>query len=199
MANTLLTQDTQTNVITGAQTNTAVNLDHASGYSVVVTTTNALPAAKTFAASAVNTTAETATITAHPYVTGVLGQLTTTGGLPAGLATSTNYYIIAVDADTVKFATSLANALAGTAIDLTTQGTGNHTFTTTAASGCTCKLQLSNDNVNFVDLASATSISIGTPIMIRDSAPRIEYRYVRAVFALAAGQVSTTVLTVVKE
>lgn len=199
MPNRLLTQDTQTNVITGAQTNTAVNLDNSSGYSAMVLTTNTSPVAKLFASTAVSTAADTATITAHPYVTGVVGQLTTTGGLPAGLSTSTNYFIIVVDANTVKFAASLANALAGTAIDLTTQGSGNDTFTPTVASGCTCKLQLSNDNVNWVDLASATAITIGTPVMIRDSAPRIEYRYVKAVFALAAGQVSTTVQTIVKE
>jgi hypothetical protein len=50
------------------------------------------------------------------------------GGLPAGLAAATNYWVIRVDADHVSFATSLANALAGTAIDLTTNGTGTQTL-----------------------------------------------------------------------
>jgi hypothetical protein len=43
-------------------------------------------------------------------------QLTTTGVLPAGLAVLTNYYIIAIDANTIQLATSLANALASTIV-----------------------------------------------------------------------------------
>lgn len=50
------------------------------------------------------------------------------GALPAPLAAATTYYTIAVDATRVKLATSLANAKAGTAIDLTAAGTGTHTL-----------------------------------------------------------------------
>lgn len=49
------------------------------------------------------------------------------GGLPAGLAVSTNYWVIKVTDTTFKLATSYANAVAGTNIDLTTAGTGTHT------------------------------------------------------------------------
>lgn len=69
------------------------------------------------------------TTTAHQYVTGVKGQFTTTGTLPTGLALNTDYYAIRVSATTLKFATSLANAEAGTAIAFTDDGTGTHTFT----------------------------------------------------------------------
>lgn len=50
------------------------------------------------------------------------------GGLPAGSAVDTNYWIIASTADTYKIASSKANALAGTSVDFTTAGTGTHTL-----------------------------------------------------------------------
>jgi len=70
------------------------------------------------------------TETAHGYETGEGPiRLTNSGGaLPAGLAVDTNYRIIRVDADTLKFATSRANALAGTDVDITAAaGGGTHT------------------------------------------------------------------------
>ncbi|MDZ4296110.1 MAG: hypothetical protein U1A16_01940 [Patescibacteria group bacterium] len=49
--------------------------------------------------------------------------------LPAGLAANTIYWLIYQSTTTFKFASSLANALAGTAIDITDTGTGTHTIT----------------------------------------------------------------------
>lgn len=60
-------------------------------------------------------------------VTGTEVTLSTTGTLPAGLSTNTLYYIIYQSATTFKLATSLANALAGTAVDITDTGSGVHT------------------------------------------------------------------------
>ncbi len=48
------------------------------------------------------------------------------GGLPAPLAKDTDYWAINVDANTFYLATSQANALLGTRIDITTTGTGTH-------------------------------------------------------------------------
>jgi microcystin-dependent protein len=56
-------------------------------------------------------------------------RLTTTGGLPAPLAVGTTYYAIYVSSTTFKLASSEANAIAGTAIDLTTTGSGTQTLT----------------------------------------------------------------------
>jgi hypothetical protein len=50
------------------------------------------------------------------------------GALPAPLAANTTYYFINVDGTHGKLATSLANAKAGTAIDLTDAGSGTHTL-----------------------------------------------------------------------
>lgn len=54
--------------------------------------------------------------------------LTTTGTLPAGLSLSTTYYAIRLSSTTMKIATTLANAVSATAINITDAGTGTHTF-----------------------------------------------------------------------
>ena len=63
--------------------------------------------------------------------TGTAIVLTTSGSAPAPLIAGNAYYVIRVSPTSVKFATSLANAVAGTAIDLTTQGSGTHSLTVT--------------------------------------------------------------------
>lgn len=76
----------------------------------------------------------TITNTALPTGCGPV-QLTTGGTLPAGLSLATNYWIINADtapaSTLVKFATSYANAIAGTAVDMTDGGTGTMTITIT--------------------------------------------------------------------
>ena len=69
------------------------------------------------------------TLTAHGLSTGSCIELTTTGTLPTNLAVNTNYYVIYVDANSFRLATSAANAIAGTAID-TSGGSpsGTHTL-----------------------------------------------------------------------
>ena len=57
-------------------------------------------------------------------------QVSTTTTLPGGLSAATNYYVIKVTDTTCKLATSLANAIAGTAINITDAGTGTHTINT---------------------------------------------------------------------
>lgn len=60
-------------------------------------------------------------------------QFTTTGTLPAGLSLATNYYITSngsLSSTTFNVSTSLANADAGTYVDITDAGTGVHTCTT---------------------------------------------------------------------
>lgn len=69
------------------------------------------------------------TETGHGKVTGQGPYtLTTTGTLPTGLALATNYWIIRVDANEFQLASSYANAIAGTQIDITALNTGTHTL-----------------------------------------------------------------------
>lgn len=81
----------------------------------------------------VDAAANTLTLTAHAYVTGDGPiRFTTTNTLPGGLALATDYWLIVVNANTVKVATSRANAVALTAIDITDVGVGVHTIGDTA-------------------------------------------------------------------
>jgi hypothetical protein len=62
------------------------------------------------------------------WATGTQVRFTTTDTLPAPLAAATTYYLINTgDNATFKVATTLQNALVGTAIDLTSAGAGTHT------------------------------------------------------------------------
>ena len=63
------------------------------------------------------------------YQTGVPFEVSTTGSLPNPLVAGTPYYAIHVDATHIRVATSYANAIAGTAIVLTTNGTPTNTIT----------------------------------------------------------------------
>lgn len=72
------------------------------------------------AATAVNNVAETITIPGHGLATGKVVLYTNGSGTSIGGLTSESvYYIIRVDADTIKLASSSLNAIAGTAINLT--------------------------------------------------------------------------------
>lgn len=66
--------------------------------------------------------------TLHPFITGDCIHFTTTGALPTGLSASTGYYVIAIDGNTFRLATTYANALAGTAINTSGTQSGVHTL-----------------------------------------------------------------------
>ncbi len=77
---------------------------------------------------------DTMTKVGHGLITGDGPlRLTTSGGLPAGLLVATDYWMIRITDDTFKIAASLALALAGTPIDITTDGTGVQTVVDTAS------------------------------------------------------------------
>jgi hypothetical protein len=78
----------------------------------------------TFSYTAVDTTNNWCTVSGHGYVSGTPVQLKTTGTAPGGLAVLTQYYVVNPATDTFKLATTYN----GSAIDITTQGTGNHTI-----------------------------------------------------------------------
>jgi len=94
-------------------------------------TTNTLGQSDTFTADAGTDTCTWSSSANYPsnILTGTRVRLTTTTTLPGGLATATDYYVIRVTDTTFKLATSYANAVAGTAINITDAGTGTHTVT----------------------------------------------------------------------
>lgn len=90
--------------------------------------------------SVVSTANETITFTGHKYKTTDPVVYTAANTAIGGLTSGTTYYVIRVDANTIKLATNTSNASAGTAINLTAVAD---------ASGDT--LQRKPSNLYFVD------------------------------------------------
>ena len=72
------------------------------------------------------------TESSHGYVTGDVGQLTTSSALPTGFSLSTDYHVIKISANVYKLASSQANAVAGIPIVPSAVGTCNQTITPSA-------------------------------------------------------------------
>lgn len=85
---------------------------------------------ESFADTAINTTTDKITVSSNvdKWITGMVIQWTTTGTRPTGISAATDYYVIRDSATTIQLATSLANAIAGTAIDFSDDGSGTHTI-----------------------------------------------------------------------
>ena len=67
------------------------------------------------------------TSNSHGFSTGLKVKLTTTGVLPVGLSTGTDYYLVVLDGNTFKLSDTLEHAVAGTdIIDMTDIGSGTH-------------------------------------------------------------------------
>lgn len=80
----------------------------------------------TFSITVVDSLLDTLTIPGHPFTTGMPVLYHQSGGTAVGgLTDKLLYWAIRVDANTVKLASSLANAQAGTAINFTSAGTGS--------------------------------------------------------------------------
>lgn len=100
-----------------------------------------------------NTTGESLTIPSHGFQTGKYVALSiNSGSLPTGWS-ATNYYVIAKDANTIQFATSLANAEAGTKVTISDYGDPGKTITVTpnsAGSGIA--------NIEFTDASNIDTL-----------------------------------------
>ena len=107
----------------------AVN-EEGTQYLEAPTITVAGPTARTIATTAVTTASNSITISDHNLTTGAKLTYAHGGGTAiTGLSNATTYFAIKVDNDTIKLATNLTNANAGTAIGLS--GTGNNAQTLT--------------------------------------------------------------------
>jgi len=90
------------------------------------------------------------TTNTRKYHTGMKVQLTTTGTLPTGLSLATDYWLIKVSSTILKLASSLANAVAGIAVDFTDSGTGTHTLTHTLESRLFAEYGGEEDHANTI-------------------------------------------------
>jgi hypothetical protein len=173
---------------------TSIDLQESVSAAIQVVYEDAAPAAVTFDGSdaqIVDVDANTIVSEAHGYVTGLKVAATTAGTLPTGLS-ATDYYVIKVDADTLKLATSLANAVAGTAVNITAVGVGNSTLTPATSAGNVAKLQESVDGTNWTDVSGKTvtiSTSAGNALWEYTGSSR----YLAVLYTPSAGQVSLAV------
>lgn len=131
------------------------------------------------------------TATAHGLVTGEAVTVSNSGGgVPTGLSTSTTYYVIYVDANDFQLATTLANALAGTNLTISSNGTGTQSVIATALASATVQLQKSNDGTNWANDGSSVSITAtGVYWIEKTIGTALQYR---ATYALASGSMTTS-------
>lgn len=125
---------------------------------------------------------------AHGLSEGLKVQLTTSDTLPDPLLVATDYFVIVVDADSFMLAASLADAQAGTPITLVDAGVGDQTVTPVALAGGTIKLQQSNDGVTWVDLGSATNITVDANVLLEKDRPTTDF--ISVLITLTAGHIS---------
>lgn len=183
--------------ITGTINSPTIDLEGSRNYSIQTEIAVGTPTTKVLAsATDINITTDIFTSAAHGFTTGLKVQVSTSLTLPAPLVAVTDYFIIVVDTNTFKLATSLAFALVGTQIDITTTGTGNQTVTPTALTAASVKLQKSNNSIVWIDDAAATSITASVNLIFEKVDPT--YKYARLQYTLTAGVMAANNLILAK-
>ena len=191
-------QETTTNIV-GDTTSTAVDANDASSLVISSTIAVATPSAGTSAAANWNTS-DIITITAHNFVTGVVGQVTTSGVLPTGISGATNYFVYVISANTFYLYDTLANALVGGAtgrVNITNVGSGNHTFTPTALAGGSTKLQGLVAPSTWVTIPDTTQSVTGAATFVWEL-DYVRYPEIRAFTTLTAGVLTANIDAQVK-
>jgi hypothetical protein len=152
-----LRKDANQNTIIGSPSEFAVLAN--SGTSSAYAVGGYSSSAKTFTSADVNTGTEEITIASHGMATGQAIKFTTVGTLATPLVVGTTYYVINVSTNIIKVAATLADATAGTAINITAAGAGtstvllfgpSYTVTLTAGSGH------GFSSLEFISVSSAT-------------------------------------------
>jgi hypothetical protein len=95
--------------------------------------------AETFAAASINVSTDVITVASNlqngkpRWQTGMKVQMTTSGVLPTGVTAATDYWVRRLSSTTIALYTSLAFAMNSNLqtgkVDITAQGSGNHTIT----------------------------------------------------------------------
>ena len=173
----------QSGVSTAAQVKTKLDASALSSglIDTTVTTAGAMSAAVAAAltggtASGLSLTNGNITISSHGYVTGTKVTSAKGGATAPDLLPDGTYYVIMVDTNTIRLASSYANAVAGTAIVPTTYGTAsvNNTLTP-AALVSSFKLQSSVNGTVWHDVTGATQDLSTTGKVLFDSKASANY------------------------
>jgi hypothetical protein len=182
--------------LTTGATSPVMQLTRFPSFSVISVVDNTTPAA--FAAisatTAVDPSTDAITIPAHGMAAGLVVRVAADGGgtLPTGLAAATDYFVIVVDATTIKLAASYANAVATVPVpvNITADGSGAFTLTPTAISG-SLVLQASNDASNWAAVTDGSLTIDGDEAFFFEKASA-QYAHIRAVLTLSAGQATVS-------
>lgn len=146
--------------------------------------------------SAFELTSNEINLAGHGYQTGQVVRVTiSAGALPAPLAAGVDYFVIRVDAGVFKLATSLANALAGTAIVFTDVGDVSETVTfTTQANVGSLVIEYTTDKdvvpgSTWIPLETIDLVGGSSPVKTR--IPVNYYDNLRARLAVTKGALSS--------
>lgn len=122
----------------------ALSGDHSINGALLVGKQTLVVVATVFTAD--NTT-EIFTAAAHGLQTGdgPVRVANSAGALPTGLVAATDYWVIRIDANTFKLATTFLNAIAGTFLLISTNGTGTQTIFSTGATVRPTDLEVSRN------------------------------------------------------
>lgn len=162
---------------------------------------SATPAAIT-AAAAAWATSDIITSANHKLVTGLKGQVTTTGTEPTGISLLTDYFVRRLSDGTFSLYDTYAHAIdtSGTTgiVNITNVGVGDHTFTPTALADGTVKRQGSLDGSNWADIEDTEqSVSAGSVVLL--PVLNTDYPFERLKFENSAGMMNVAISIAYKE
>ena len=139
------------NPITSGENNSFKVLDDITSYTLTFNGSSA---------SLVSVANDTITNNSHRFITGQRVTYNTTGTAIVGLTAGTAYFIIKEDQNTIKLATTYANAINNTAIDLTGLGTGTTHTINVAFDGVNTKFKATYDNGTKAQITRAAQLTL---------------------------------------
>lgn len=139
------------NPITSGENNSFKVLDDITSYTLTFNGSSA---------SLVSVANNTITNNSHRFITGQRVTYNTTGTAIVGLTAGTAYFIIKEDQNTIKLATTYANAINNTAIDLTGLGTGTTHTINVAFDGVNTKFKATYDNGTKAQITRAAQLTL---------------------------------------
>lgn len=169
----------------------AIDIDGYKIWSATATVSNTTPGS--IAGIVADETTNELIYAAHGFLDALKVELTG-ADLPDGLLESTPYYVIKVDDDTFKLATSRANALDGIAIDFVDAGSGEITAEPSATLDADIKFQKNDaprgETAQWVDIGSATAVDAGGNFGF--SGADAGYRQIRAAIVVSSSEATVS-------
>ena len=184
----IINETNQTGAVVSVPTGESKRIN-AYGYDLMLLTSFTSISPLVIAAAGWDDTTDVITSVAHGLQTGVVVQVTTSGALPTGISGSTDYWVIALTDDTFSLASSLANAQAGTAVDFSDAGTGNHTLTQ-QTDVATYVVEVSPDNSQWFTYDQMSAVSI-VGASTKEKHFECAAPYIRVSIAVSKGNLSS--------